>query len=167
MSRAPLEELYDDHSQALFGFVLSLTRNESATRDVLQDVFCRLAREPKRLKGVTNVRAFLFRIAHRLVIDAGRREQTRTRYAEAVDFSELFESTECVDESAYRKALANALEALPMEQRAVVFLKLWEGQTFESIADSLGISRNTAASRYRYGVEKLRMALSPIYQEIR
>ena len=60
-----------------------------------------------------------------------------------------------------------ALGELPSEQRAVVHLKLWEGLTFEQIAESLGIPMNTAASRYRYGLDKLRQRLRPLYDEIR
>ena len=46
-------------------------------------------------------------------------------------------------------------------------LKLWEGLTFEQIADALDIPQNTAASRYRYGLDKLRERLRPLYEEIR
>ena len=60
-----------------------------------------------------------------------------------------------------------ALADLPSEQRAVVHLKLWENLTFEQIAEALDISPNTAASRYRYGVDKLRDQLRPLYEEIK
>ena len=53
------------------------------------------------------------------------------------------------------------------DQRAVVHLKLWEGLTFERIAGLLEIPLNTAASRYRYGLDKLRGQLRPLYDEIR
>ena len=56
---------------------------------------------------------------------------------------------------------------LPSEQRAVLHLKLWEGLTFEAVGETLSISSNTAASRYRYGLDKLRARLRPIYDEIK
>ena len=59
-----------------------------------------------------------------------------------------------------------ALGELPAEQRAVVHLKLWEGLTFEQIAELLDLPLNTAASRYRYGLDKLRQRLRPLYDEI-
>ena len=49
----------------------------------------------------------------------------------------------------------------------MVHLKLWEGLTFEQIAELLGIPLNTPASRYRYGLDKLRERLRPLYDEIR
>ena len=70
------------------------------------------------------------------------------------------------DEQTFRTAPAGALAELPAEQRAVVHLKLWEGLTFEQIADALDIPLNTAASRYRYGLNKLRERLRPLYDEI-
>jgi len=63
------------------------------------------------------------------------------------------------DEAAFRQEAAQALGELPPEQRAVVHLKLWEGLTFEEIARVLDLSPNTAASRYRYGIDKLRARL--------
>jgi RNA polymerase sigma-70 factor (ECF subfamily) len=56
---------------------------------------------------------------------------------------------------------------LPPDQRAVVNLKLWEGLTFGQIADALDIPLNTAASRYRYGLDKLRERLRPLYEEMK
>jgi len=49
----------------------------------------------------------------------------------------------------------------------VVHLKLWEGLTFEQIAGTLDIPLNTAASRYRYGIDKLRGHLRLLYDEIK
>jgi RNA polymerase sigma-70 factor (ECF subfamily) len=55
--------------------------------------------------------------------------------------------------------LRRALCALPDEQRQVTILHLWGELTFSQIADLLGISSNTAASRYRYALAKLRQAM--------
>ena len=63
--------------------------------------------------------------------------------------------------------MAAALGELPPDQRAVVHLKLWEGLTFEAIAATLDLPLNTAASRYRYGLDKLRDHLRPLYEEIK
>ena len=63
--------------------------------------------------------------------------------------------------------MERALDELPAEQRIVLQLKLWEGLTFEQIADALDIPANTAASRYRYGLDKLRERLRPLYEEIK
>jgi RNA polymerase sigma-70 factor (ECF subfamily) len=52
-------------------------------------------------------------------------------------------------------ALQSALRVLPEEQREVIVLRVWGQMTFEEVAGVVGVSPNTAASRYRYGLEKL------------
>ena len=79
----------------------------------------------------------------------------------------LFAPANDPDEQTFRAELAGALAELPADQRAVVHLKLWEGLTFEQIAAALDIPPNTAASRYRYGLDKLRERLRPLYEEMK
>jgi len=164
-----LERLYDEHAQALFAFLLNLTRNEADTRDVLQDLFVKLARKPELLESAREERAFLLRLVHNAAIDLMRRRRTRDRNYEdlAADSEMTFAPAADADEQAFREALSAGLGELPPEQRAVVHLKLWEGLTFEEIAEGLGLSPNTAASRYRYGLNKLRERLRPLYDEIK
>lgn len=170
MSQAPrLEELYDQHASALFGFLMNLLRNESDARDVLQEVFTKIAQRPQLLASVTDTRAFLLRLSHNSAVDVIRRQSTRTRNYEklAEESTELFVETSKEDEQVFRETLSTAMEELPPDQRAVVHLKLWEHLTFEQIAETLGISPNTSASRYRYALDKLRERLRPIYEEIK
>jgi RNA polymerase sigma-70 factor (ECF subfamily) len=164
-----LQRLYDEHAQALFAFLLNFTHDENDTRDLLQEIFSRLAREPGLLRGAREERAFLIRLAHNAAIDLIRRRGTREKYHEQLADEEpcIFTATDNTDEAAFRESLSRALAKLPADQRAVVHLKLWEHLTFEQIAEILAISHNTAASRYRYGVDKLREDLRPLYEEIK
>ncbi|MBI3851077.1 MAG: sigma-70 family RNA polymerase sigma factor [Verrucomicrobia bacterium] len=164
-----LERLYDDHAQALFAFLLNLTRSEADTHDLLQELFIKLARRPQLLDGVREPRAFLLRLAHNLAIDAIRRRGTRQKMHEqaAACTASVFAPIADPDEQAFRNALSEAVGKLPDDQRAVVHLKLWEGLTFDAIAGLLDIPPNTAASRYRYGLDKLRERLRPLYDEIK
>jgi len=164
-----LERLYEDHAQALFAFLLNFTRDEADTRDLLQEVFVKLARRPNLLDDVQDERAFLIGLAHHAAIDLIRRRGTRQKYHEqfAGEPAVLFATGGDPDAAAFRRALDGALAELPEDQRSVVHLKLWEGWTFEQIAAALDIPPNTAASRYRYGLDKLRERLRPLYDEIR
>jgi RNA polymerase sigma-70 factor (ECF subfamily) len=163
-----LRRLYDEHAQTLYAFLLNLTRNEADTHDLLQDIFVKLARDADLLAGVRDERAFLIRLAHNAAIDLIRRRGTRdkTRDQFAAEIISPFAPAGDPDEQTFRTALAEALAELPANQRAVVHLKLWEGLTFEEIAGALDIPLNTAASRYRYGLDKLRERLRPIYEEL-
>jgi len=164
-----IERLYDDHAQPLFAFLLNFTRDESDTRDLLQEIFIKLARDEKLLDGVREERAFLIRLAHNAAIDLMRRRGARdkTKVNFAAEKNSLFAPASDPDEKVFRDELAVALGELPEEQRAVVHLKLWEGLTFEAIAGALDIPPNTAASRYRYGLDKLRRRLRPLYEEMK
>jgi RNA polymerase sigma-70 factor (ECF subfamily) len=169
MAPANIERLYDEHAQALFAFLLNFTRHEADTRDLLQELFVKLANRPELLDGVRDERAFLLRLAHNLAIDLIRRRGTRQKNFEqlAAAPAPIFAPASEPDERAFREALADALGEIPPDQRVVVHLKLWESLTFDQIADLLGIPPNTAASRYRYGLDKLRDRLRPLYDEIR
>ena len=58
------------------------------------------------------------------------------------------------------RALQVALTKIPKKFREVITLKIWGEQTFEEVGKTLAVSPNTAASRYRYGMEALRRSLS-------
>ena len=169
MQEAELERLYDEHADALFAFLLNFTRDESDTRDLLQEIFIKLARDPRLLRGARNERPFLIRLAHNAAIDLMRRRGARAKYHEEFggELPQIFADANDADEKAFREQLAVALAELPADQRAVVQLKLWEELTFEQIAEALDIPANTAASRYRYGLDKLRAVLRPLYDEIK
>jgi RNA polymerase sigma-70 factor (ECF subfamily) len=170
MRREPeFQRLYDEHAQPLYAFLLNFTRDESETHDVLQGIFIKLARNPEVLEGVRDERAFLLRLAHNAAIDLIRRRGTRERTREAfvAEIVSPFERAADPDEQTFRAELARALAELPPDQRAVVHLKLWEGRTFEEIGVALAIPQNTAASRYRYGLDKMRQRLRPLYEELK
>lgn len=164
---AQITLLYDQHSDALYAFLLVIMGNEEDCRDVLQEVFVKIARRPQVLVGVKDERAFLLRLAHNAARDLFRRRSTRVNYETrfAAERFSPFAPAENLDERVFQEALAGALAELPLEQREVVHLKLWERLTFEAIAAALEISANTAASRYRYGIDKLRDRLRPLYEE--
>jgi len=164
-----LERLYDDHAQALFAYLLNFTRDEQDTREVLQEIFVKLARRPDVLEAARDERAFLIRLAHNTAIDLMRRRGARDKHHAKFGLEHIspFAASADPDEAAFRNELAAALGELPPEQRAVLHLKLWEGLTFEQIAATLDIPPNTAASRYRYGLDKLRDLLRPLYDEIK
>lgn len=166
--RTEIERLYDEHAPSLFAFLLNFTRDENDTRDLLQELFIKIARETALLSNVENERAYLIRLAHNSAIDLIRRRDTRERTKEnfAAEKISLFAPAGDPDVKFFREELAEALGELPEDQRAVVHLKLWEGLTFDEIAGALEISPNTAASRYRYGLDKLRERLRPLYREI-
>jgi RNA polymerase sigma-70 factor (ECF subfamily) len=163
-----LADLYDAHADALYGFVLNLTRSPAESEDILHDLFLKLARDEKRLRPLAVQKSYLFTMAHRAVIDSVRRRQARERRHEGAAAEKpiaLFQPDP--DQNLLATEASRALATLPVEQRAVVHLKLWENFTFAEIAVALDIPPDTAASRYRYGLDKMRDHLRFIYKELR
>lgn len=162
-----LESLYDAYAKGLYGYFLSLTRCEADAADLLQDIFVKLARNPNCLDKVENVRSFLFRMAHNLTIDWLRRGKSRRQRQEQLAENALLREDADPDTERFRESLEKALASLPEEQRSAVYMKLWGEMTAEEIAEVCGVSANTITSRYRYGLEKMRRLLRPVYDEIK
>lgn len=144
-------------------------RQAGDVRDVLQETFVRAARSGVNVESLESPRAWLVTLARRTLTDWLRRESSRTRHhlAAAQELPLLAQPAADPDAAVMREQIDFALCELPAEQRAAVVLHLWGGLTFREIAQSMDVPLHTAASRCRYGLERLRRQLNPLYQEIR
>ncbi|HPA19017.1 MAG TPA: sigma-70 family RNA polymerase sigma factor [Verrucomicrobiae bacterium] len=151
-----MEVLYDVFGESLHGFLVARLRDLHEAEDVLQQLFLDLARRPGRLLAARRLGPWLFAKARNLAIDRIR-ARGRTERREADWPSWLEPAVPARDAPSYDLALlAGMLDRLPAEQREVISLKVLQGRTFAEVGELLGVSINTAASRYRYAVEKLR-----------
>ena len=155
-----LEALYERYGESLYRYLLFRLGSSEDAEDMLQEVFCRFARYDLRWHVVRNLNALVFRVARHeadrfLRRKLGRKEGERVMASGGAGrFSAAFVPPE---DPAVGLLLRRAGE-LPPEQREAVYLKVFDGLTFREIASVCGVSANTAASRYRYGIEKLREA---------
>jgi RNA polymerase sigma-70 factor, ECF subfamily len=151
--------LYDTFAAPLHGFLIARFGRRDEAEDVLQQLFLDLARRPDRILSARRLGPWLFAKARNMTID---RIRARAREARATEESVrvapwvLAGSSRAEEASADDTRLAAAVARLPAEQREVLALKVFQGRTFAETAELLGLSANTAASRYRYAVEKLR-----------
>ena len=154
------EEIYDRYGEKMYHYLALRLGSVQDAQDVLQETFCRLARYSVRWGFVRNPKAFVFTAlrneASRFL--AGR---AKLRVRGVSDTAEWDRFASVIDEPADVPAaeLARALAGLPDEQREVIVLKVFQDFSFKEIASVCGLSTNTAASRYRYGIEKLRASL--------
>lgn len=160
---AQLEKLYDTHAAGVFHYLNGIVKSEADAKDLLQEFFIKLS--SRELPQVENERAYLLRIAHRMAIDWLRRHASRER-AESAHPQAVFAVQEDPDAGDFGRRVESALHELPPEQRSIAEMRLWHGLTFEQIAQAQQIPLNTAASRFRYALEKLRSLLQPLYDEI-
>jgi RNA polymerase sigma-70 factor, ECF subfamily len=153
-SVAEIELLYRQHSPALLLFALAITGERDRAQDAVHHVFLTLL-ENGKLHRASDKKAYLFGCVRNAVLNERRRQQRDTPLDEAAWFAPPDQ------DYAGEQNLRRALAALPDDQRQVVVLHLWGELTFSQIGDLLGLSSNTAASRYRYALGKLRDLMLP------
>jgi RNA polymerase sigma-70 factor (ECF subfamily) len=149
-----VRQLYERHGAALLLYARSFLADRCRSEDVVHGVFLKLlqgsAAMPEEPVG------YLYRAVRNAAFNA-RRDCSRdvSLDSEAEWFSRTGLSRESV------LALQSGLRDLPEEQREIVILRIWGGLTIEESGRIAGVPPNTAASRYRYGLEKLRELLKP------
>lgn len=146
------------HGAKLLLFARQQARNPSDAEDLLQEAFVRIW----RLYGHTGEvpPTLVFRSIRRLAIDWVRRDDRRGQREQKVALYEALDSPwfeRSLERREKHALIENAVRRLPPEQQEVVLLKIWGELTFDEIGTTLDISLNTAASRYRYALEKLRI----------
>lgn len=160
-----------EHGSRLILFARQQTRSAEDAEDIVQDALVKLVDKLEADEFVGGQEAwmpYLFTAIRRLAIDLGRRDDRRRRREDAVGgeietdhkeaFHPWFESESSDDET--RQLLEAGLKELPPKFAEVVVMKIWGERTFAEIGEALEISQNTAASRYRYGLEALKKKLS-------
>jgi RNA polymerase sigma-70 factor (ECF subfamily) len=154
--------LWEQYGDRLLIYARQQAPTLGDAEDIVQEAFVRFWRSQSTDPGLSP--ALLFQMVRRIAIDHARQVSSRAaREAEALrrvaDEPALFR---CPAEDRERTDLIeDAMRALPKPQREVLTLKIWGGLTFEQIGAVLEVPPNTAASRYRYGLNQLRQTLAP------
>lgn len=159
---AAFETLYRRHRDPLYRYLLRLSRNPGTAEDVFQDAWSKIIRARDRYQPTARFTTYLYRVAHNCLIDNLRRNRRHDRGVELApeQHAHPSESPELVTERALaRERLANALDDLPEEQRDAFLLREEAGLGIDDIATVTGCNRETAKSRLRYAVAKLRAAI--------
>jgi RNA polymerase sigma-70 factor (ECF subfamily) len=157
------KDWFEAHGPKLLLCARQWTRSLADAEDVVQEAFVRYWRHQRHLPG--DAQALLITSIRRAALDQARRESRRAAREEssnaAMEGCSLFDPPHgaCSDR---HDEIRVALERLAVEQREVLVLKIWNELTFEQIAQTLDISPNTAASRYRYALAALRKELNPL-----
>lgn len=137
-------------------FARQFVRSVADAEDIVQEAFVRFWRKQHPIQN----RALLFATVRSISLDLLRRDARRARReADAVAESEQSTEPQFDHTSEAQQALGAALDRLPAEQREVLVMKIWNELTFADIAEVVGISQNTAASRYRYALATLKKNL--------
>jgi RNA polymerase sigma-70 factor (ECF subfamily) len=159
---AAFEVLYRRHKDAVFRYLLRLCQHRDTAEDVFQDVWGKIVKARDNYRPTAKFSTFLYRVAHNCFIDHIRRNKRHTQTAAVEpdsqpDPADLPEVE--TERSLARRRLEVALQELPEEQRDVFLLSEEAGLSLDQIASVTDSNRETAKSRLRYAVNKLRAAI--------
>lgn len=161
--------LYERHRGGLYRFCLRMGRDAARAEEVFQDAWMNLINARERYRVEARFKTFLYQIAHNRMIDVLRRDGSRTVSLDdeagetiaaslAAPVGEQPEAAVAMKRRLER--VADAVEQLPAAQREA-FLLHEEGElTLEEIAELTGVGRETAKSRLRYALVRLRAELA-------
>jgi RNA polymerase sigma-70 factor (ECF subfamily) len=167
------ETLYGRHRRALYRYLARHTRNTETANDLFQEVWSKIIASRERYEPRAQFRTFLYRIAHNCFIDYCRRTAVRKESDRASENWEDAIAGPDQDRPDVRAEHAQldaryraALAALPAEQRDVFLLYEESGLSLDEIASISAVGMETAKSRLRYAVAKLRATLTPAPEEM-
>lgn len=160
------EKLVKRYESRVFNQGLRLMGNPSDAMDLLQEVFLGVYRNLHRFRGDAKFSSWLFRIAHNKAIDLSRRKRLLARTPpnaegeadplEGLPADRQQEPEVSLMQSELNQRIVERLSQLPLAQRLVVELKVFQSMTFEEIADMQDISENTAKTRFYAALKKLK-----------
>jgi len=148
--------VYRESGARLYRYALMILADAGDAEDVLQQVFAAVLAKPS-LPVIVDPAAYFRSAVRHAAYSLLRQRRTARNAAELI-----LEPAAPGCSPAEQAALEQALKSLPPEQREVVHLHVYEGMTFQEVADATGESINTAAARYRYALDKMRRLLAPI-----
>jgi RNA polymerase sigma-70 factor, ECF subfamily len=161
------EMLYSRHKGALYRYLQRLCRDSEVANDLFQEVWSKVIASRERYEVRAQFNTYLFRIAHNCAIDYFRRSGKvgAGQIADVNELEEILPGNEAdrpdaqASASQVKAAFKRALDDLPAEQRDVFVLYEESGLSLEEIGKVTGVAMETAKSRLRYAVSKLRAAL--------
>jgi RNA polymerase sigma-70 factor (ECF subfamily) len=153
---ATVRKLQAEHGGAVAAYATKLTGDRAAAEDVLQETLIRVWRRASDLdERRGSIRAWMFTVAHRIIVDRARARAARP--VEVAQHAAAEPSTDDhADGVADRVTVLRALETLPDEQRRVIVHLYYRGRTVTETAAVLGVPSGTVKSRSHYALRALR-----------
>jgi len=152
-----LNQIWSVYADDMLAYLISLGNTKPEAEDLLQDVFITIARKHQKIAKTEKLQPYLFRMCRNhsinIISKAQRRRTREQQFSTDNQHAIVEENTQSFE------TMRLALKKLPRKQSTVIGLKFWRKKTFPEIASMLDISENTAASRYRYGMKKLKSLL--------
>jgi RNA polymerase sigma-70 factor (family 1) len=153
--------LFDRHWQSLFSFVYRLTRDESQTKDILQDVFIYVWNNRSNLYSENSFLPYLNTIARNKVMSAFRKDKVRLRGTDILleSVNRSVQSDEQLLFKEVKKSVDDELSRMSINMRACFQLSRYEDKTIREIAAELGLSEQTVKNNISEALRRLRITV--------
>ena len=154
------DHLYERHRGPLYRYILRLAGDPATANDLYQGSWEKIIKSRGRYKASAPFKAWMYRIAHNHVMDHFRRRRPEGD----ADPDEVSSKQPRPDEQMARQnrrdELLAAINSLPADQKDALILKMETGLDLQTIAEVTGVNPETAKSRLRYAVKKLKQILA-------
>ena len=158
------DELLNRYQSKLFNYIYFIVRSQELAEDFFQETFVKAIMTIQQGRYTANGKfgAWLTRIAHNLIIDGFRQERNENTVSNDETEVDLFNDADLCDdniEMLNEQTLCDVrrlVDALPDNQREVVYMRFYQDLSFKEIADITGVSINTALGRMRYALLNMR-----------
>lgn len=166
-SKDALRRIYEKYKDDLLGLAVTLLQDRSLAEDVVHDVFVSFAAATGMFQLTGTLRGYLSTCVANCARDRNRQRAGRNVRLDSDEVTGCNSDgpMECAANREESGRLEDLLAQLPYEQREVIVLHLHHEMRFRQIAEALGVSINTVQSRYRYGLDKLRLILNGVVTE--
>ena len=153
------ESLYNRHRGPLYRYILRQVGDAATANDLYQGSWEKIIRARENYRASAPFQAWMYRIAHNHVMDYFRRTRPLTDILpDEIESDNPGPDKQLLDDHRATD-LRQAVKQLPAEQKDVLLLKLEAGLDMQTIAEVTGVNRETAKSRLRYAIGKLKKTL--------
>lgn len=156
-------ELYARYSRGIYAYCRRILGSELQAEDIFQETFLSFLKSTEQDREMTNVQAFLLRIARNLCLNENR--QKKTTLLSLNDFDLGVEDNR-MERTEVSKMIVAALDLLTEEQKEAVVLQIYHDMTYQDMAEVLDLPISTVRNRVTRGKQIIRMALAPYFEKI-
>jgi RNA polymerase sigma-70 factor (ECF subfamily) len=162
---AAFKTLYTRHRNTVYGFLLRSVRDRNTADELFQETWSRVIAARGRYRPEAKFSTWLLQIAHNLTVDSFRRQRPQAGAEEtalvfeAQAIPEHEQPDHVLSEFERRRRMQRAIEKLPDEQRTAFVLRMENELSVDDIAEVTGVGRETAKSRLRYAIARIRELL--------
>ena len=155
-----LKRAYDKYADELFKYALMILADYGSAEDAVQQAFVKVLKMKNRTSHIESYQGYLRTAVRNECYEIIKKRNRLMGMLKKFSSAAILENTTAGEaDEQQRQLLEAAIKKLSARQREVLYMKVYENKTFSQIGEMTGVSLNTAASRYRYAMDRLKQML--------